>query len=154
MRLKPLLPELVLLDGDAIRESLSTDLGFDEADRIRQIGRVQRLAKLLSSQGLVVLVAVVYANPQLLAWNREQIPDYTEVLIDAPIEMVRGRDPKGLYARVSRAETRDVVGVDLPWNRPEHADVVIDPQTPAEEAAATIAKAVPRLALAWAHTCQ
>lgn len=153
-RLKPQLPELVLLDGDAIRETLSTDLGFDEADRVRQISRVQRLAKLLSSQGLVVLVAVVYANDELLAWNRREIADYIEVLVDAPVDVVRARDPKGLYGRLSRGETSQVVGVDLPWHRPQRPDVILHPvthPTPVDGAAA-VASAVPRLATLWQST--
>ena len=150
-RLKPAVPELVLLDGDAIRESLSTDLGFDEPDRVRQITRVQRLAKLLSDQQLIVLVAVVYANSDLLEWNRKHNPLYIEVLMDTPLAVVQRRDPKGLYGRVARGETHDVVGVDIAWNPPTRPDLVIDPDrcpTPADGAAA-IARAVPRLAEAW-----
>lgn len=150
-RLKPSMPELVLLDGDAIRESLSTDLGFSESDRVRQISRVQRLARLLSSQDLVVLVAVVYANPELLKWNRDNIADYVEVLVDAPLDLVRARDPKGLYGRAMRGETQDVVGVDLVWHRPVASDLVIDPgahPTP-DDAARAIVQAVPRLAARW-----
>lgn len=150
-RLKPVLPELVLLDGDAIRESISTDLGFSEDDRIRQIGRVQRLARLLSAQNLVVLVAVVYANPELLAWNRANIPEYVEVLIDVPLEIVRLRDPKGLYARHARGETTNVVGVDIPWHRPQTADLIIDIATcpTAAHSANAIVRSVPRLASHW-----
>jgi adenylylsulfate kinase-like enzyme len=150
-RLKPAVPELVLLDGDAIRESLSTDLGFDEPDRVRQITRVQRLAKLLSDQHLIVLVAVVYANPDLLEWNRTHNPLYLEVLMDTSLDVVQRRDPKGLYGRIARGETRDVVGIDIPWNPPTRPDLVIDPDrcpTP-PAAAAAIARAVPRLADAW-----
>lgn len=150
-RLKPTVPELVLLDGDALRESVSTDLGFSEADRVRQISRVQRLARLLSAQDLVVLVAVVYASPQLLAWNRTNIADYVEVLVDVPIEVVKARDPKGLYSRAARGEAPDVVGIDLSWHRPVNADLTINLATcpTPEEGARAIAAAVPRLAAQW-----
>ena len=151
--LKPKMPDLVLLDGDALRDTLSTDLGFEEADRIRQIGRVQQLAKLLSEQDLVVLVAVVYARPDLLEWNRHHIQDYFEVLLDAPLDVVRARDPKGLYARITRGEMVNVVGVDLPWHQPKHPDIVLDPvrhRTP-EDGAAAIARAVPCFAAHWSN---
>lgn len=149
--LKPSVPELVLLDGDAIREAFGHDLGHTEEDRVKQVSRVQRFAGLLSSQGLVVIVSVVYAHPDLLRWNRENIPDYVEVLIDASIDMVRARDPKGLYARASRGECRDVVGHDIAWHRPATADIVLDPAdgSSPREAASRIARAIPRLAVHW-----
>ena len=52
--LKPDLPQLVLLDGDAIRSALGERLGYKEPDRVVQITRIQNLAKMLSDQGLVV----------------------------------------------------------------------------------------------------
>ncbi len=152
-RLKPRMPELVLLDGDAIRAGVSADLGYTEADRTVQVSRVQRLARLLSEQGLVVMVAVVYASPALLEWNRSQIPGYFEVLLDAPLALVTGRDPKGLYARAGRGETRDVVGVDIPWHRPAASDLVLDAGAGAgatvEELASRVVNAVPVLAARW-----
>lgn len=149
--LKPSIPELVLLDGDVVRETFGHDLGYSEPDRVRQVSRVQRMARLLSEQGLVVMVAVVYAHPELLAWNRRHIADYFEVLIDAPVELVRRRDPKELYARASRGEVRDVVGLDIPWHRPTSADLVLDvSDEPSPDALARrVALAVPRLSAHW-----
>ena len=71
--------------------------------------------------------------------------------MDAPLDVVRARDPKGLYARITRGETVNVVGVDLPWHQPKHPDIVLDPvrhRTP-EDGAAAIATAVPRFAAHW-----
>jgi adenylylsulfate kinase len=152
--LKASLPELVLLDGDGVREAFGNDLGHTEADRVRQVSRVQRLARLLSDQGLVVIVALVYANPDLLAWNRTHIADYFEVLFDAPLDLVRRRDPKRLYAGALTGETRDVVGVDIPWHRPESADLVLDLSREPDAAtlATAIARAVPRLSSKWQTT--
>ena len=149
-RLKPRLPELVLLDGDAIRAALGGDLGFTEADRNMQIRRVQGIAKLLAEQGLVVMVGVVYANHELLVWNRANLPSYFEVYLRAPLDVVTRRDAKGIYGRAARGETSSVVGMDIPWHEPANPDLVFESdgrQTPAEMADALIA-AVPALAAA------
>lgn len=154
-RLKPSLPQLVLLDGDAVRDAFGQDLGYSEAERVKQVSRVQRIARLLSDQGLVVIVALVYAHPNLLAWNREHINGYFEVLLDAPLDLVRRRDSKRLYSRALRGETRDVVGHDIPWHRPVSADLVLDVanEPPPEALADAIARAVPALAVHWpAHS--
>ena len=67
---KPSVPELVLLDGDVVRNVFGDELGFTEADRVRQIQRIQRFSKELETQDLIVLVAALYASSELLNWNR------------------------------------------------------------------------------------
>lgn len=124
--LKPNLPELVLLDGDNVREAFGGDLDYHESDRIRQVKRMRAMCRLLSQQGLVVLVAVLYSNPELLAWNRENLPGYYEVFLDASLDAVRSRDPKGLYAKAERGEMKDVVGIDVPWFEPATPDLRLD----------------------------
>lgn len=136
-RLKPLLPELVLLDGDAIRAALGGDLGFTEQDRNVQIRRVQGIAKLLSDQGLIVLVGVVYSNPELMAWNRAHFAGYREVYLRVPLVVVASRDAKGIYGRAARGETSNVVGMDIPWHEPQSPDLTLESDgrhTPAEMA--------------------
>lgn len=146
-RLKPAMPELVLLDGDAVRAALGGDLGYTEADRVVQISRVQRMAKLLSDQGLCVMVAVVYANPDLLKWNREQIKDYVEIYLRVSMDTVKRRDPKGIYARATDGLTSNVVGIDIPWHEPVDSDLVLDADAgdPPHVMAERVLAAVPAL---------
>lgn len=150
-RLKPKVPELLLLDGDALREAFGHDLSYTEPDRVRQVMRVQRIARLLSDQDLIVLVAIVYSHPELLAWNRAHIPNYFEIFLDAPLELVRARDPKALYARAQKGEVRDLVGHDIPWHRPDSSDLVLDLSSrPGPDVlAGRVARAIPRLAVHW-----
>jgi len=116
----------VLLDGDQIRELYGNDLGFDEASRKIQIGRIQRLAKWLSDQGHVVIIAALYSHPELLAWNRKNLPGYFEVYLNLPLSEVRKRDSKGLYTAALGGQMVNVVGVDIPWLAPERSDFVFD----------------------------
>jgi adenylylsulfate kinase-like enzyme len=145
---KPRLPELVLVDGDAMRDLFGGDLGYAEADRVVQIGRLQRMARYLDGQGQLPVVAALYSHPDLLAWNRANLPGYFEVLIDASVELVSARDPKGLYRKAATSERPSVVGIDIRWHRPVSPDLVIDPRdgSSAEDAARRIALALPRLA--------
>lgn len=148
--LKPRIPELVLIDGDVVREIFGSDLGFGEADRARQIKRIQSLARELDKQGQVVIVAALYAHPDLLGWNRRHFKDYFEIYLDAPLSLVRQRDPKGLYGKAARGEMEFVVGIDVPWNPPANPDLRIDVATvprPAE-LAKSVAQAIPRFAAA------
>jgi len=125
-RLLPVRPRLIKLDGDALRRAVSDDLSFCEADRVRQVRRVQGLCQLLSAQGADVLVSVLYANPALLAWNRATLPGYVEIYLKAGVDFLTARDGKDLYRRARAGLTRDVVGIDIPWQAPRHPDIVFD----------------------------
>lgn len=146
--LKPKVPELVLLDGDAVRAAVSGDLGYREAERFAHVQRVQAMTKLLSDQRLVVLVAVLYSHPDLLAWNRQHVREYFEVYLHASLTVLQQRDPKGLYAEAAGKQTPNVVGVDIPWHAPTMADLIIntDELEPPERLARRVIAAIPRLA--------
>lgn len=143
---KPRLPALALVDGDTVR-AMFADLGYTEPERVVQIQRLQQLAKFLSDQDVVAIVAALYASPELLGWNRQNLPGYFEVYIEAPMALLRERDSKGLYAGADGG-TENVVGVDIPWHAPTSPDMVIDATATTGESALRIAKAVPRLAAA------
>lgn len=147
-KLRPVLPELALIDGDIIRDLFGKSLSFREEDRKIQIGRIQALAKMLSDQGLVVVVGALYAHPELLAWNRENLAGYFEIYLDAPLALVQARDSKGLYAGAADGVIPDVVGIDVPWHAPQTPDMRIDVAKgeSAEHIADLVISAVPRLA--------
>tara|TARA_B100000029_G_scaffold419732_1_gene425301 strand:+ start:424 stop:957 length:534 start_codon:yes stop_codon:yes gene_type:complete len=148
--LKPALPQLLHLDGDTIRSIFGEDLNYSEAHRKIQIKRIQQLAKFLSDQAAIILVSALYSHPDLLAWNRANLTDYFEIYLRAPIELVKERDTKSLYAKAEAGKIENVVGIDIPWNVPIAPDLVIDAtndQTP-EQVAQQIVQAVPKLAAA------
>jgi adenylylsulfate kinase-like enzyme len=145
--LKPSLPELIVIDGDSVRAIFGGDLDYTEPSRHKQITRVRNLAGVLALQGQVVLVAALYSHPELLAINRRMLPNYFEVYLEAPLDLLRQRDSKGLYAGAAAGEVKDVVGVDIPWHVPQAADLVFDltsSQTP-DAMARELVDRVPRL---------
>jgi adenylylsulfate kinase-like enzyme len=121
-----------LLDGDDLRmpiagptaeEHLPTE--FSSAARRRLAFRYAELARLTAAAGYDVVCATVSAFHEVRAENRRRIARYVEVWVDAPMDVLRARDPKGLYARAWRGEVTDVVGVDLPFEAPSDADHVV-----------------------------
>ncbi|MEZ5648082.1 MAG: adenylyl-sulfate kinase [Alphaproteobacteria bacterium] len=143
---KDSLPQLVLVDGDEIRELFNDNLGHTEDARVIQIKRLQRLAKLLSSQNLIVIVSALYSHPELLAWNKAHFQNYWEIYLDADLATVQQRDPKKLYAKALAGEINNIVGIDIPWHPPRHADLIIKvANKTAEEIALSIIKNIPPL---------
>jgi len=49
----------ILLDGDQMRSTICTDLGFSPDDRRENNMRIARLARLLDTQGFNVIVATI-----------------------------------------------------------------------------------------------
>jgi adenylylsulfate kinase-like enzyme len=145
---KPRIPEFFRIDGDVVRDLFGQGLGYTEPERVVQINRLQALAGMLAEQGLVVAVAALYAHPDLLAWNRQNLPGYFEVYLDAPLQLVQQRDSKGLYSAAAESPSPQMVGLDIPWHAPPQPDLTIDATLgeSADTLARKLAASVPGLA--------
>lgn len=147
---KPRMPEVIFLDGDEIRGIFGNTLGYAEEDRVFGVRRIQRMIRMFVEQGHPVVISVLYARSDLLAWNRETFSDYFEVYLNASIGTVQQRDSKGLYNLAAQGEMPNVVGLDIPWHEPENPDLVFDQDAPPapDEMAGTVIRSVP-----WLRPC-
>ncbi|MDW8156579.1 MAG: adenylyl-sulfate kinase [Armatimonadota bacterium] len=127
-----------VLDGDAVRQHFSRGLGFSREDRVENVRRVAYVAGLLVRHGIVVLAALISPYRDARAQARELVgPDFLEVYVRCPLDVLVARDPKGLYARALRGEIPNFTGVSDPYEEPESPDLVVDThrEIPAEAAA-------------------
>jgi adenylylsulfate kinase len=125
-RLRADLPNLVYLDGDLLRDVWGGTLAHDVGGREVNATRMSNLCRMLDRQGIHVVAAVLSIFPSWQAWNRENLSDYFEVFLDVPMDVVIGRDTKGLYQAALDGETDNVVGVDIPFPPPANPDLVLD----------------------------
>ena len=117
---------VTFLDGDALRAAIAEDLGHSAGDRRRSAMRNARLCRLLAEQGADVVCATISLFHEVQRWNRENIPGYREIYLRVPMDELRRRDSKGIYAGAQRGDARDVVGLDVPAEAPEAPDLVLD----------------------------
>jgi adenylylsulfate kinase len=115
----------ILLDGDVVREVFGNDLGYSLEDRLKNAERFCQLGKFLDSQGFNVVAAILSLFPENRDWNRRNIKNYYEVFIDTPLDVLIERDSKGIYARFNKGEISEVAGMDIHFQIPEKADLVI-----------------------------
>ncbi|MCB1721388.1 MAG: adenylyl-sulfate kinase, partial [Alphaproteobacteria bacterium] len=129
------------LDGDNVRHGLNRDLGFTDAQRVENIRRVAEVAKLMTDAGLIVLVSFIspFRAERRMARRLFEEGEFIEIFVDASLETVESRDPKGLYKKARKGEIANFTGIDSPYERPEYADLTIDSnKMSAEEAAEKI----------------
>lgn len=116
---------VALVDGDGVRSLFENDLGHSLEDRRRNAWRIVRLCKFLDEQGIDVVCAILSLFPETREWCRENMSDYYEVFIDAPLETLVERDDKGLYRGAREGRIENVAGMDIPFTPPQAADLVI-----------------------------
>ena len=117
----------MLLDGDQVRHGLCGDLGFSDRDRSENIRRVGEVAKLFFEQGSVVLCTFVSPFRSDRDAVSELFPrsQVLEVYVHAPLEVLRDRDPKGLYSREMSGELT-LPGSTSAYEAPDAPDLDID----------------------------
>ena len=119
-RLREKKSNVFLADGDQVR-SIFGRSGYSTGARKDAARRGFRLWRELAEQGIDVVVCSIAMYQEIQSWNRENIENYKEIYIKVTRETLYRRDQKGLYS----TGRKEVVGVDLPYDEPQDADVVV-----------------------------
>lgn len=110
------------LDGDAVREYLSKDLGFSKKDRDENIERVTFVAKLLSRHGAGVICSFISPYREVRDAARREVERggarFVEIYCNAPLEACEKRDTKGLYQKARQGVIKNFTGISDPYEPP------------------------------------
>jgi cytidine diphosphoramidate kinase len=117
---------VILLDGDVLREVFGGDADHTVEGRAINAKRLSHLSKLLADQGIHVVAAVLSIFPEWQQWNRDNISDYCQVYVNVPLEVLLKREIKGLYAGALKGSIKNVVGIDIDFPEPVDNDLVLD----------------------------
>jgi polyisoprenyl-phosphate glycosyltransferase len=121
---------IVYLDGDELRSIFSAlqslNLEYGREARKELALQYGQLCKKISEQGMVVVIATISLFKEVHQWNRENIQNYFEVYLKVPVEVLRQRDPKGIYRKFDTGELENVAGLDLAIDEPENPDLVFE----------------------------
>ncbi len=124
-RLRDAGAKIEVLDGDVVRENLSKGLGFSKEDRDINIRRIGFVCELLSRNGVIAIVAAISPYRAVREEIRSRIPNFVEVHVDCPLEVVADRDVKGLYKKAMAGEIPQFTGVTDPYEPPLRPEVVV-----------------------------
>jgi adenylyl-sulfate kinase len=115
------------LDGDIVRRSLTSDLGFTKEDRDENIKRVTFVAKLLTRNGVAVICSFISPYRERRAKTRKEIEEggtFIEAYVECPLEVCAERDVKGLYEQAFAGKIENFTGVSDPYETPENPEIV------------------------------
>ena len=122
--------ETLLLDGDTLRKIFLKKNNFsdkyDRQERINLAMQYAYLCKVLSLQGLNIIIATISMFEEIYKWNRENLPNYFQIYLKVPIDELELRDPKKIYKQFRAGALTNVAGLDLSVDYPLSSDVTLD----------------------------
>ncbi len=102
----------VFFSGDDIRRIFKLR-GYSYNDRFQTVMKYCKLAKLITSQNINVLFAVIGMMDGIRNWNKKNIKNYVEIYIKSDLKKIINKKKKKIYQKYKK----DIVGLDI---RPEY----------------------------------
>ena len=118
-----------LLDGDVVRQNLSSELGFSKAHRDINIRRIGFVAGEITKNGGVAICAPIAPYRETRRAVRELIEDhgaFIEIHVATPLEVCEARDRKGLYAKARKGIIPEFTGISDPYDVPLCPELRLD----------------------------
>ena len=118
-----------LLDGDIVRQNLSSELGFSKQHRDLNVRRIGYVASEITKNGGIAICAPIAPYASMRSVVREMIEPqgaYIEIHVATPLEVCEARDRKGLYAKARQGLIPEFTGISDPYEIPESPELRID----------------------------
>jgi adenylylsulfate kinase len=130
-----------VLDGDEVRANLSKGLGFSKEDRDTNIRRIGYVSRLLARNGVGVITAAISPYREVRDEVRRLVEGegaaFIEVFVKCPIDVLTGRDVKGLYKKALAGEIKEFTGVSDPYEEPFAPEVTVETDVESVETSAS-----------------
>ena len=109
-----------VLDGDAIRKTISVGVGFSPEDRKAHLLRVAHICKLMNDQGVNVLAGFVSPNRTVREEIRSIVglDNFKLIFVDTTLQTCIKRDVKGMFAKAIKGEIKEFTGIQAPYQPP------------------------------------
>lgn len=141
------------IDSNDIRP-LFPEVGFSPEEVNRHVKRAGHLCAMLEKNGIIVVASFVSPYEKSRYAARNLCQNFIEVYLRSTVENCEKRDAKGHYAMARRGEYRYFPGVDVAYEEPGTAEIVIDVDRLApEEATRKIVEYLRRNVLTGKNQC-
>lgn len=120
---------VTLLDGDIVRQNLSSELSFSKEHRDTNVRRIGFVASEITKNRGIAICAPIAPYTATRSEIRQIIENYggfIEAHVATPLEVCENRDRKGMYAKARAGLIKDFTGIDAPYEAPRSPEVSID----------------------------
>ena len=105
---------------------LFPETGFTPDEVNRHVKRAGHLCAMLEKNGVIVIASFVSPYLSSREFARKISANFIEVYMDTTVEACEKRDGKGHYQKARDGEYRFFPGVDVAYEKPQSAEIVID----------------------------
>ena len=120
---------VTLLDGDVVRQNLSSELTFSKEHRDLNIQRIGYVAsEITKNRGIAICAPIApYSRTRKIVRDLiEPMGGFIEVHVATSVEECERRDRKGLYKLAREGKIKEFTGISDPYEAPENPEVYID----------------------------
>lgn len=116
----------VALDSDALRQVMTPEPEYTEAERDRVYATLGWMAVQVAAAGGMAVVSGTAPRRRYRDRVREQVGHFIEVHLICDGEELRRRDPKGLYAAARRGQVTTLPGAGAVYEAPLTAEIELN----------------------------
>ena len=120
---------------DMIRQYATPKPTYSEKERATVYGALVFTAKMLTENGVNVIIDATGNRRAFREQARQIIPNFMEAYLKCPLEVCVNREagrrdthlaPKGIYKKAEEGKAPTVPGVGVPYEEPLNAEIAVD----------------------------
>lgn len=125
-----------IISSDALRKIITPNPQYNEEERDIVYGALVYIAKLLTDNGVNVIIDATGNRRKYRDHARQVISRFMEVYVKCPLkvcierEKKRGIDfygaPKDIYAKAFKGESKTVPGLGVPYEEPLNPEIIVE----------------------------
>ncbi|MBI2559353.1 adenylyl-sulfate kinase [Candidatus Woesearchaeota archaeon] len=119
---------VILLDGDELRRSVSSDLGYSLDERNKHMKRVADVCKVISENGILAIASVASPTEKSRAYARQVIKNMFLVYVKCPLDVCEKRDVKGHYKKAKERKKgfEYFISISSGYEEPKSPDIILN----------------------------
>jgi adenylylsulfate kinase-like enzyme len=116
-----------LIDADNIKYVVKNKGNFTEHDRVKNRDLIINKIKKFYKKDYIVIASFISPFKKDREYAKTFFKkNFYEIYVNAPIEVCKKRDPKGLYKKAENGELKNFIGVHINYEVPDSPDLVIN----------------------------
>lgn len=144
-----------LVSIDMLRKVVTPKPTYSEEERDMVYASIVFVSKLLTQNGVNVIIDATANRQRYRGYARKQIPRFIEAYVRCPLEICIEREtkrgktfmaPRDIYKKAFTGKSKTVPGIGVPYEQPQNPEVTVDSDKQnTEECAEKIYKTITRI---------